>query len=220
MHMQKILLAAALLIAAPLVSAVPFLSMTIEDLNDATSETYFDAGTPGTIAVDGFTSALLGKYWEGSLQISVANNYEPSQPGEFISASINLNATDEIGENLVINILANGFENPINGAYPFSTIINAATVDDSSYSATVLVNGDALLTEIDIADTNTYAATDTFDIGSEYSITHAFRLNSNAPGADLGFDISTEAAPVPVPAPLALLGLGLVGMLGARRLVG
>ena len=55
------------------------------------------------------------------------------------------------------------------------------------------------------------------EVGDVYPIRHAFRLASDAVGSDIGFDVSTRVDAVPTPAPLALLGLGMVGMIGARR---
>ena len=209
--MKKLLSTLALLLAALPAWAVPtFVSMTIEDLNDSTSETYFDT-TPGLISVSSTDSALLSKYWTGSLQVALSNNYDPSMPGEFISSSINLNATDLIGENLVVNILAAGYTNPTGGDYGFDTIINAATVQQAQFDAVVFVDTNVLLDAPDIADTNTRTASGTFTVGDSYSILHAFRLYSDAPGADLGFDISTRAN-VPEPLPLGLLGAGLLGL--------
>ena len=214
-------IAAVLMLSVNAVQAIPFIAMTIEDQNTLETEVYFDTATPGSIVVSAANSTLLSRYWSvGSLQTSLSNNITPAELGKAISASINLTATDLTGANLAVNTLFGDYRNPINGTYNFETVINASTVFDTDYSAVVTINGETLLSVFDIADTNTYTATAPFVIGGNYAIGHAFILESNAPGADLGFDISTRAVDgvtVPEPGALALLSLGLIGMTVARR---
>jgi hypothetical protein len=203
------------------------LIMTIEDLDTAISEVFTDIdigipgaivnNTPGLLGVDSTESSLLGDYWVGSIQIAASNYASTDELAQFISASINLNSTSALGENLVVNIAATDYFNPT-GIGTFETIINASTLVDTSYDATVQVAGTPLLTEIDVTDTNTYSATASIPVPTPFQITHAFRLSSDAEGADLSFDISTRALPTPSPASLALMGLGLVGLGMTRKL--
>jgi hypothetical protein len=228
--MKKTLLSLAAAAALFAGSPQAALIMTIEDLTTLTEEIFTDidvgipgaviTNTPGTLGVDFADSALLGTYWSaGSIQIAASNYSVTDELAQFINASINLNAAATLGENLVVNIAATDYLNPT-GVAPFETIINASTVVDTSYDATVSVAGTPLLTVLDIADTNTYSATASIAVPTPFQINHAFRLSSDAEGGDLSFDISTRALPegVPAPLPLALMGLGLLGMLGVRKI--
>lgn len=211
------IMAVALLAVTFQVSAVPMINMIIKDLNDATIENYTDGGS-GVLAISSDTSALLSKYWDtGSIQVAAASNQEPSILAEFINASINLGSSILTGKNLIVIVEATEFVNPPSGPAVFDTVINASTILNASYDALVEVDNNVLLLITDISDTNTYEAIDTYNIGSPFNIIHEFALSSSAVGGDLGFDMSTHSATVPVPAPIALMGLSLIGMVGARK---
>lgn len=219
--MKKVLFTALLFLSVN-VLAVPTLTMEIIDLGGvAPTETFTDAGTPGSLAVTTGNSAILAAYWgTASLQVAATNNIDPSQPfGELINASINLDAINPLGTNVGIVITADGFTNLPTGDATAFTIINAATVDATAFDAAVFVDAIEIIDVEGINTTDTYAASKSITIGTTYSITHVFDLTSLAVGGDLGFDISTAVGAVPMPVPLALMGLGLIGMIGIRKLV-
>jgi hypothetical protein len=217
--MKKFILSLVLALTAPMAAAIPMITMTVTDLNSLVTEIYTDVLSPGILAVTSFDSPIMASYWDtGAIQIGVSDNQDPTELAEFITASINLDAASVLGTNVGVKLVASEYVNPPAGPATFHTIINAATVVDTAYSARVFVDGNLLLQELDVTTTDTFTATNTYVIGSPFSIEHDFQLTSLAEGGDLGFDISTRA--VPTPAPLALMGLGLLGMVSARKLAG
>jgi hypothetical protein len=191
--------------------------MTIFDTNTSTNEVYTDGGT-GVLGVNSTTSTILGTYWTGSIQTAVANNNDPNAAfAEFINASINLNATaSPLGENVIVRIEASEFVVPADSPARYDTIINASTLIDAEFNASVFIDGNLVLEET-VTNTDTETASGILDIGNPYNLVHAFGLVSLADDGDIGFDISTRVSGVPVPAPLALIGLGLAGIGFTRR---
>jgi hypothetical protein len=220
--MKKFTLSAALLLFSVQAQAVPEVEIAILDLTGGLpTETYSDAGS-GSLAVTTADSVILSTYWgTASGQIAASNNVDPSQPfAELINASINLDAIEPLGTNVGVIIQASGFEN-FTGLGEAFTIINASTVDATAFDAAVFVDAIEILDVDNVSTTDTFSALVDVTVGGPFSITHVFDLTTLAVGGDLGFDISTAVAPkaVPAPLPLALMGLGFLGMLGARKVI-
>ena len=202
-------------------SAHAVLSMTIEDaIGGLADEVYNDGGTGSITITTGDSPILANYYGTGSIQSVISNYVSADNFANLISSSINLNANSVFDDAVIVNLVGE-YTQPAGAQGLATTTINAATLVDATFDATVVVSNTTLLTELDIANLDTYTATDTVDlirgIGDVYPIRHAFRLASDAVGSDIGFDVSTRVDAVPTPAPLALLGLGMIGMIGARR---
>lgn len=228
MRFRNLLLATALATLAT--SAHAKLIVTVEDLNTSATNIFTDLdygiagatviGSQGIVAFNSATSPILGTYWAGSATLSVSNYGSPGDLGVLGTASFNLNAL-ATGDNVVINVLADEYLNPTGPPITFESVVNAATLIDASYDFIVGVGDNSgfnfLQNEIDITDQNTYSATGTFDLEAPFYIQQALRIGAVELGAELGVDMSTRA--VPAPGVLALLGLGLLGLVGARRFV-
>ena len=224
--MKKLLVFLALAIAASPASA--FIRITIQDLVGGGSELFVDQaqgipgevvlGTPGQATITTADSSILGTYYAaGSIQSAVSNYLSADPFADLINSSINLNGIGAFDDAIVVNIAADYLQ-PEGDQGLATTVLNAATIQDASFDATVFVSATPLLTELDITTGDTFTDTELVDLVSKpYTITHAFRLASLADGSDLGFDISTEVVGVPTPGPLALIGLGLAGLGFTRK---
>jgi hypothetical protein len=221
--MKKLLSALVLVFSSQSANAI--LSMTIEDGSGGLpDELYTDIATPGSLTITTAISPILGNFYDtGSIQSVISNYTSGDDFANLISSSINLNGASIFDDDVIINLVGE-YTQPAGDRGDATTTLNAATLVDASFDAVVTVSNTPIFSELDIADLNIRTATETVDllrgVGDAYPIRHAFRLSSAAVGSDLGFDISTRVdAVVPTPAPLALLGLGLIGLIGARKVM-
>ena len=211
-------------------SAQARLIATVEDLNNSDTEVFTDLdygiagatvlGTQGSLVFGDFNSTILGTYWTGTLYTGLSDYADPNQTGTLVTTAGALQA-NAIGENVVINILGDEYQNPVGSPIGFETIVNASTLIDATYDFLVDIQPGTipLLVEIDVADTNTYSANELVAVSAPFGIQHTLRINALALDADFAVDMSTRSyEAVPVPAPLALLGLGLVGMMATRKM--
>ena len=214
--MKKLIIASLLLAFS--VGAQAGMVVTITDLNDTSTEGFNDAGSPGIVFIDSSASSILGTYWQSIGGVSISNEAFVGIDGAALlgTSIFGLNAK-ETGTNVGISVLAD-FDLGVTGPGAIATQANAATLTDASVTFATGYNGSPVaLAEFTNTGQN-YAELIDVVLTSPFILQQSFVLTADAIGADIGFDVSTQASVVPIPAAAWLFGSALAGLVGVGRL--
>ena len=204
MKMKTMLVGIVGALALVAMSAQARLIAVVEDLNNPGTEDIFTdldygilgatvLGTQGSLVFGDFNSGVLATYWTGTLHTALSDYADPTQTATLVSTAGALQAV-QTGENVLVNILADGYQNPAGSPVGFETTVNASTLIDATYDFLVDIEPGSipLLVGLNIADTSTYTENAVIDISAPFGISHTLRIDA--------------------------LALGLIGMTVARKM--